>query len=225
MQDSETKKKSKWGHCSCGVVFQLEKPKGVYDEAYQKRTDLFCKKTQAQFEYPVTVYSPIIEELIYGRKILEIGSVTHHQSEEFRRRGWIPTTIDKNICFKNTDRRIVGDFESYQFPEKIQFNAVWMYNTLECFENPKESLKKVFTVLKEDGILFIATPDTDFINTRSSAGFPHWKAETNHIMWNKRSLVPYLESLGFNIILARSNYEHRFPYHDDLHILAQKKFW
>jgi predicted SAM-dependent methyltransferase len=157
--------------------------------------------------------------------MLEVGAVTHHQSEEFRRRGWITYTIDKNTCFNSTERRIVGDFETHEFNEKAKVNMVWMYHTLECFDKPKESLKKAFTVLKEDGILFIATPDTDFINTRSSAGFPHWKADQNHIMWNKRSLVSHLESLGFVIILCRSNYEIRFPYKDDFHLIAQKRFY
>lgn len=225
MQDGVTKKKSKWFQCSCGVVFQMKPPEGVYDEKYWLKTDHSCLKTKAQFEYPITIYAPIIEELIYGRKVLEVGAVTNHQTEEFKRRGWITYTIDKNTCHKPSERRLVADFETHEFNDQAKVNMVWMYHTLECFHNPKEALKKCFTVLKEDGILFIATPDTDFINTRASAGFPHWKEQYNHIMWNKRSLTSYLENLGFTTIMCRRNYERRFPYSDDLHGIFQKKFW
>lgn len=225
MQDATSKKTSRWYACSCGVVFQSEKPSGVYNKKYWDRFNQFDKKLKDAYEYPIRLYAPLCEELVYGRRVLIIGRQTPHQEQEFSRRGWIPTVIDKNEESPKTEFTILDDFEKHVFPDGIKYNLIWIYHTLECFSDPVASLTLCHKLLAEDGILFIASPDTDFINTRSSSNFIHWKAEYNHIMWNRRSITRHLENLGFSIILNRQNYENRFPAWDDFHVLAQKKFF
>lgn len=225
MQDATTKKQSKWFSCSCGVVFQDKQPSNSYDKAYLEKHLQYDKKLKDSFEYPVRIYAPLIEELIYGRKALLIGRQTSHQEEALADRGWVPYSIDKNTALEPKDRLFVGDFETYEFPENLKFSMIWMYQTLECFQDPAQALNKCKSLLTEDGILFIASPDTDFINTRGSSSFVHWKPDMHYLMWNRRSLSSHLEKLGFNVILARQNYEHRFPAWDDLHIIAQRKFF
>jgi predicted SAM-dependent methyltransferase len=117
------------------------------------------------------------------------------------------------------------DLEKQQFRESEKFNMIWLYNNLERFREPVSTLLFCHNILAEDGILFIASPDTDFISTRSSSNFIHWKPNTNHIMWNRRSIARHLENLGFNVILNRQNYEHRFSDWDTFHLVAQKKFF
>lgn len=224
MEDSASKKKSRWFHCSCGVVFQSKKPEGKYDQEYYSKCELSQKK-QDEYEYPIRLYAPLIEELIYGRRVLLLGQNNHYQSEYFAKRGWVPTTIDKNSRYQTSRDLIATDFETYKFPENQKYNLIWIYHTLECLNDPIASLALCKTLLAEDGIIFIGTPDTDFINTRSSSCFIHWKHDYHHIMWNRRSLARQLDKLDFNVIMSRQNYEHRFPYFDDCHILAQKKFF
>jgi len=223
MQDAKTKKQSKWFSCSCGVVFQSQIPAGIYDSAYRKKYSTYDKKTESAYKYPVRIYAPLIEEVMYGRKVLIVGCPTFHQAEAFRERGWIDYQIDKNSSYEPSERFFVGDFETYEFPEK--YNLIWIYSTLECFIDPVKALSKCKDLLTEDGTMMIATPDTDFINTRSSSNFVHWKPDMNYLMWNQRSLTSCLEKLGFNVIMARKNHIHRFPATDDLHLIAQKKFF
>lgn len=225
MQDSKTKKQSKWFSCSCGVVFQDKKPDKVYDGKYWDEYNKYNGKLKDPYEFPIRIYAPMIEELIYGRRALVVGRTTPHQEEALEARGWVVHTIDKNENAPNGIRGIVGDFENYDFSEYQKFNMVWMYQTLECMMNPLTALSKAKDLLTEDGILFIGTPDTDFINTRGSSSFIHWKPDMNNLMWNRRSLSSYLEKLGFNVIMARQNYGHRFPAWDDLHLIAQVKFF
>ena len=111
------------------------------------------------------------------------------------------------------------------FPENVKYNLIWIYHTLECFLNPIVSLDLCAKILAEDGVIFIASPDTDFINIRSNSCFIHWKHDQNYIMWNKRAITKQMELLGFNTILCRSNYENRFPVWDDFHLIAQKRFF
>jgi len=238
MQDAKTKKKSKWFACSCGVVFNAQKPSKVYDEKYWLERSKYDKKLEAAYQYPVHIYAPIIEELIYGRRVLIIGRPNTYQEEAFLERGWVPTIIDKNTCFKTVDNVIAADFETYQFPKykfidndgketlrQTKYSLIWIYHTIDNFLDPVAALAKCQELLAEDGIIVLMGADTDFINTRSSSCFIHWKHDENGIMWNRRSLAKQLDQLGFNVILARQNYEHRFPIWDDYHIIAQKRFF
>ena len=206
MQDSKSNKKSKWFSCSCGVVYNSQKPSRPSKEPQKYN----IHKVQ-EYQYPVRIYSPLIEELIYGRRVLIINPDNSYQEEAFKERGWVPT--------------VIKDFETHQFSEVTKYNLIWLYHSLESMLNPVGSLELCKKILAEDGILFIGAVDTDFINTRSSSCFIHWKHDQNFIMWNRKSITSHLEKLGFNVILARQNYEHRFPYWDDIHLIAQKKFF
>lgn len=225
MQDSTTKKQSKWYSCQCGVVWQSEKPKAIYDKAYSDKYDQLDSKLSDSYRYPVRAYSPIIEELTYQRRALLIGRVLGHQEGELKKRGWVAQSIDRNTSYEPSHNLFVGNFEDYEFDDGIKYGLIWMEHVLECFIDPLSALSKCKSLLTEDGILYIASPDTDFINTRSSVCFKHWKPETNYLMWNRRAIMKALESLGFNIIMSRQNCWQRFPETDDFHIIAQKKFF
>jgi len=225
MVDASTQKKSKWFSCSCGVVFNSTKPSKVYDMKYWEAGTKPDKGREAAFKYPVRLYAPLMEELIYGRRVLIVGRPNTHQEDALAERGWVPTIIDKNTAFETGGNLIASDFEHHQFPKDIKFNSIWMYHTLDCLSDPIGSLALCKDLLAEDGIIVLMGADTDFINTRSSSCFMHWKQDENYIMWNRKSLTRHLETLGFNVILARQNYEHRFPMWDDYHIIAQKKFF
>lgn len=225
MQDSDSKIQSKWYSCACGIVVQEKEPTAVYDKKYWDKYDQYDKKLESAYEYPIRIYLPIIEELLYGRRALVIGRTTEHQPDALKSRGWVTTTIDRNSNFRDTRDLIVYDFETFDFDINQKFNLIWIYHTLECFKDPVKALDKCKSLLTEDGILFLASPDTDFIHTRGSAGFIHWKPEYNHIMWNRRSITKQLEKLDFNVIMCRQNYEQRFPAWDDYHLIAQLRFF
>ena len=221
MEDAKTKSKSKWYACACGLIWQVPYPEFVYDKTYLVPDG---KKFEKASKYLIKVVNPIIEESMYGRRCLMVGH-NKPMAEEMAARGWITHCIDKNVDIPSTSRHIQGDFETFEFPADLKYNLLWMYQTLECMRNPFETLKKAKDLLAEDGIIYIATPDTDFLYTRSPSGFHHWNKSHNHIMWSQRALESYLEKLGFNIILSRKNHEVRFPAQDDFWCVAQKKFF
>lgn len=224
MQDASTKIKSKWFSCSCGIIFNSTKPTKVYDQKYRVNHKP-SKDEKDQYEYPVRIYSPIIDDLTYGRRVLIVGQNNKYQEDALKYRGWVPTVIDKNMSLPPSNNLILADFETYEFPEDQKYNMIWFYHTFECLSNPIGSLEACSKLLAEDGIIFIASPDTDFINTRSSSVFIHWKHDENYIMWNRSSITKQLEKLGFNVMLSRQNYEPRFPIWDDFHLIAQKSFF
>jgi len=225
MVDKTSNKKSRWGSCSCGVVFNYQQPIKVYDSKYWLEHSKYDEKKRDSYQYPVRIYSPIIEELVYGRRVLIIGRPNTYQEEAFASRGWVPTVIDKNTCFETKGNVIASDFETYQFSDNLKYNLIWIADTFECLLNPIGSLELCKKILAEDGVIFLSTPDTDFINIRSNSCFIHWKYDEHHIMWNKRALTKHMESIGFNTIMCRSNYEHRFNSWDNIHGIWQRRFF
>jgi len=228
---SHNKERSDYWHCKCGVVFQSAFPitetktyEDVYTKDYADNYLALGDKYIDISRYPARIYAPIIEELTYGRKMLEVGYLSHFLMQAMKERGWLPWGIDVMKDSADTERLIKGNFETYDF-KNLQFNLIWMSHVFEHFKDPVAVLKKCYDLMPEDGVLYIATPDTDFIHTRSSSGFTHWKKDEHYIMWNKDSLVRELEKQGFEVIVARRNYEQRFSSWDDCQILAQKKFF
>lgn len=216
-------------HCRCGVVFQDEFPlegrkhEDVYHKDYADGYLALGQKYVDMCEYPVRLFAPMIEEMTYGRKFLEVGYSSHFLMNAMKARGWLCWGIDV-FSEQENERLIKADFEAYDF-KAMNFNLIWMSHVLEHFKNPLEALKKCYDIMPEDGVLYLATPDTDFIHTRSNAGFTHWKKDEHYIMWNKESLTRELKKLGFEIVLARRNYEQRFTSWDDVQIIAQKRFF
>lgn len=224
MQDATTKAKSKWFSCSCGIIFNSVKPSKVYDKGFTLKQKI-SQRDKDIYEYPVKIYAPIIDDITYGRRVLIVGQNNGYQENALKERGWVPTVIDKNMTNPPRENLISADFESYEFTEEQKYNMIWFYHSFECLSNPIGSLEACSKLLAEDGIIFIASPDTDFINTRSSSFFIHWKHDENYIMWNRSSITKHLEKLGFNVILKRQNHEPRFPIWDDFHVIAQKNFF
>jgi len=219
MKDAKTKLESLWHQCHCGTIWQKDKAKNKYGQEYfNNNNDSHIKVTDC-LNYCAKLYLPIIEEMMYGRKVLHVGYMNDCQKNLFVDMGWVFKSLD----LENKKADIVDNIETYKCDTK--YNLIWMPMILECLEKPKETLLRIKDMLAEDGIIFIETPDTNFLSIRSPSGFVHWKKEHNNLMWRKEKLVEYLEQIGFKVSMARNNYEHRFMFVDTVHIIAQKKFF
>lgn len=218
MRDSDTRLESKWYQCHCGTIWQKDRALDKYDEAYYNKFD-GSYKVDDSINYAPKIYLPIIEEMMYGRKVLHVSYLNGVQMNPFRERGWIIESLDK--VSEKSD--IICDAEEYECKKK--YNLIWLPMVLECFTKPLETLVRLRDMLEEDGIIFIETPDTDFLSIRSPSGFVHWKKEYNNVMWSREKLIEYLKQIGFDVVLSRRNCEQRFLFTDTTHIIAQKRFY
>ena len=134
--------------------------------------------------------------------------------------------IDKNSNKLEGDSFIQGDFETIEIPKGVEYDLIWISRSLECFLDPKKALKKCFDVLSDSGVIYIATPDTDFMNAVGLGGYIHWKERENYIMWNRASLSKILEKIGFDILCSRRNYNlERHGNFYEMHMIAQKIYF
>jgi predicted SAM-dependent methyltransferase len=160
---------------------------------------------------------------------------------EFERRGWITYGIDCNKDMPAGGNIYRGDFENYDFDLKLtpqlkekfgdidilprKFDLLWMNHVLEHFRDPIKALKKAYNLLSETGVLYLATPDIDFIFKTGVSGWGHWSASEHYILWSEQALVRELEKIGFNVILKRRNFSSRYVSWYDLQIICQRRYF
>jgi len=132
-----------WFECPCGVIFQKDFPEAI--PRTQEYIDTFKAQSQYahKFSYHGKLYLPIVEDLTYGRKSLEVGFGSGRTMEYAKERGWITFGIEKNDTTKPTDRIIAGDFEVVGDFRQDKFDLVWMAYVLHKMQNPIEALKQL----------------------------------------------------------------------------------
>ncbi len=214
-----------WLRCPCGCVYQVNYKEckdcsQEYLEVHRKHK--FYEKAS---KYPTQVYFPIIEEATYGRKMLEVDGIDLIVTKEAQRRGWVCySTGDKEVenCIsaKNEDGELVS-FKDTEFPGEAKFDLIYSYHSIEKYDNQAKYLSRCLKLLNGGGLLFIATPDMDFIDYDGVVNFGHFFKE-NKLMMNTRRIVKELEKFGFDVIFQKQNTSPRFLKNNDMHIIAQK---
>ncbi len=198
-----------------------------------------AKQAKERYAYLARLYAPLIEELTYGRMMLEVGFCVPYLLRTMEERGWLTWGIDVNPALTGKGNLYNGDFLAYDFAitepslkeivgeDKLErkFDLIWMGHVLEHAENPIAILNKAYNLLDEKGVLFISTPDIEFIYKTSVTGWPHFKKDEHYIMWSERALHRELERLGFKIIMSRRNFSSRFMSFYDIHLIAQRNYF
>jgi SAM-dependent methyltransferase len=217
-----------WYACTCGVIFQNE-----FKPVYEK-PDL--EETEPNQKHAVNVYAPIIEELTYGRQLLQVEYERSPEvMKEFESRGWITWGIDERSV--NPGKNFYkGDFLFYPFTPQIKdkqiaeelegqkrrFDLIWIQDHLERQHSPLKVLQRAYELLDTTGVLYISTPEIDFIYNEGVRDWIHWKAKDYNFLWSERALVREIERIGFKVVMSRKNSSVRFTRHYETHIVAQK---
>lgn len=214
--------------CECGTSFpapdQADPPKQEYKPEYDKAY-LTGRGARAMFEYQKRVYMPLIEDLTYGRRFLEVGYVGPYGLDFVRERGWVPFGLD--IC-RGADpgdhRHAYGDFLRHEFkPPLSQFDCVWMGHVIEHFPNPPVALARAYDVLDSSGLIFVSSPDTDFLHRVGTRSFGHFHSGEHTVLYRVETFAKIAEKIGFTTVLARKSAVRRGTTWNEFHYIGQKK--
>lgn len=241
--ESEINLETDWYRCQCGIIFQPKFP-GVekYSEEGYNNTYVNMKEGDKRLVHAARTYANLLEELTYGRMMLDVGFAAPDNMAYFAERGWLTWGIDINPNVLKLPNVYTGNFETADFTlkdkegkvltyednsggVKREFDLIWMAHVLEHFQDPQQALRKAYDLLGETGVIFISTPDIEFINKVGVPNFPHFKGQEHYTLWSEAALKRELERAGFKVILSRRNFSSRYQSWWDIHCIAQKNYF
>lgn len=208
-----------WVFCKCGTIFQSAKKtdKAHFDAEYLKRY-VDYKALDLRCDYFMRLYLPLVRELTYGRRFLDVGHAYAYNIEALKADGWIAEGID----LIPAAGEITGDFEKHDFKAK-RYDFILMGRVLEAMHNPVRALLKAKELLTPDGVLMIVTPDAELVYERGLFEFGNWNPDDKWIIFSETQLRKVLETLGFKVIMSRKDTERRCVGWNHAHFIAQRK--
>jgi len=137
-------------------------------------------------------------------KLLEIGCANGFFLDEARRRGWEVCGIEisrwaadyaKNKLGLNIIRK---DIAAAEFPDRY-FDVIVMLDVIEHLPDPKYVLLEIRRILKDDGILYISTPNIASLISRMLKA-KWWGINRYHLYYfSKNTLEKMIDASGFKI--------------------------
>lgn len=113
---------------------------------------------------------------------------------------------------------ICGDFLHIEEDQKV--DIITMGDVIEHLQSPAEGLRKAHALLKDDGILWLSTPNYESSFTRMLQAFDPMWCEPYHLTYFSRSgLLALLEKVGFRLL----EYTVSNRYNGSMELLLQKK--
>ncbi len=142
---------------------------------------------------------------IFGKRILDVGCGNGYFCEEAKKMGSIVVGLEPSIqTGLDVENRVgikvvKGFFEDTEIDEE-PFDIITMWDVFEHSPFPLIMLKKVRSLLNENGVLALSVPN--FSSLFSFVAGPFWKGFNNyHIShFTKDKIKEVLENNGFNII-------------------------
>jgi SAM-dependent methyltransferase len=221
--DQSKERKTLWYQCFCGCIFN---PRQNTDfSKYIKELSRGGWKHKDWMEYFVHVYFPLIEEMTYGRKILEVGYALPYILRLARDRGFICTGMDKHVA-RHSERGIEcieDDFEEHEFKHR-KYDLIWFGEVIQQFKDPIKAMQKAWSLLRPEGVVFVSSPEVSLISKTGMLQWGHWDLR-NHIMFTGERFKTEMERIGFKTILLRQNESKRFFSMNEFHYIGQRSYY
>lgn len=194
----------------CGLEKVYPKPskselKRIYDDDYYKAWGMQEDVVGAVKKETFRNHLNLIPSC-RGAKILDCGCATGYFLEVAKDCEFLPYGIEINEVAVNIakkkfspDQIYLGSIESCPFKED-SFYAIFMSDFLEHVEDPLNTLKKAYALLKSYGYLVITTPNTNsFSHKIMQRLWPHYKLE--HLFYfNEKNINLLFKKVGFKVI-------------------------
>lgn len=216
-----------YSFCNCRNIFFTawsNIDQTIYDSSYYAKYKTDLVKEIATFEikkfYEVfKKYNPNISSFF------EIGCIHDHALDHMRSRDL--TTFGVDITEHDSNHDIMTcNFEKLNHEEiSTKFDIIYASHIFEHFKDVKAQLLKCKQFMHKDSQLFIAMPDTFFIDWNGTNYLEwHWVVNEHHIMWSMDSFIDYCEELGLTCIYSERSSELFKKTSDNNELFWQKDF-
>lgn len=151
--------------------------------------------------------------LKYKKKgsLLDVGCAKGYFLNEARKKGFDVQGIEisesaRNFGVDNFKLQIYsGTLDGFQ--SKNKFDIITMYDLIEHLPNPLVNLKKVSSLLKDDGLLIVETPNFDSVYRQLSPFTRYWSGYNQFyiIFFNSRSISYIMKKVGLKPLIKTSD--------------------
>lgn len=200
---------------SCSLVYQNPQP---------VPEDIYSRYDEDYFSYEIENEKSFLNLMLLGlkdvgfypnkidgsnRKILDIGCATGLFLEHMKELQW--DTYGVEVCssaaeYGNRKRGLnifVGDLLDSPFKES-SMDVIHLSHVIEHINNPKEFVKKIFTLLKPGGFVFCTTPNIDGLQAKLFK--EQWRsAIADHIvLFSIKTIKKLFIQSGFEIVTYKT---------------------
>ncbi len=188
---------------TCGLVYAV--PKAPIQEITRDYVEMedpeYLAEEKGRRRQSGVILSRITKYKKRGR-LLDVGCGPGFFLDEAKRQGWEVAGVDLSLWAKKYAKEKFGIVVSQgtlaqcAFPER-SFDVVVMNDVIEHVEDPQEMLREARRILKNDGVLYLSTPDIDSILSRLLRA-KWWGINKYHLFYfSKKSLERMFARVGF----------------------------
>lgn len=189
----------------CKLVFKdLDSLRINFDEYYANlNEDYFGMLHEDRRIKEHREMTKLINEDKMSGKLIDIGCGTGGFLDSLDKNKWEkwgvePAGFAREILIKKNIRALNDTFLNVDLPENY-FDVVTMFDVIEHIVNPLAHLRKVWKILKDDGVLLIATPNVDSLTARVSGRYwRHFQPIAHLIFFSPQTLSQLLRKEGFS---------------------------
>jgi SAM-dependent methyltransferase len=187
----------------CGLVYAVpEESADQIHKAYEAMEDAdYVAEEKGRRAQGRIILSRISKFKSAGR-LLDVGCGPGFLLDEAKHQGWKAQGVDlsvwaKEYCHGHFGIEVFrGDLVPLPFPDR-SFDVVVMNDVIEHLADPRSALWEIRRVLKNDGILYLSTPDIEsFLSRVLRARW--WGINKFHLFYfSKRTLEQLFHEVGF----------------------------
>ncbi len=191
---------------SCKIVYAIGRPAQALGKRYSDMavSPVLLREEEGFRRRARLILAKISNYKKRGR-MLEIGSGPGFFLHEARKLGWEVQGADLSVLAKeySEDKLGVpvfrGTVHEAEFPDR-SFDVIVINDVISQFKDPKAVLQEARRVLKNDGVLYLSTPDIDSFWSRLLES-RWWGIQNRHCFYfSKKTLESFFGVVGFKPI-------------------------
>jgi 2-polyprenyl-3-methyl-5-hydroxy-6-metoxy-1,4-benzoquinol methylase len=178
ISEEEIEKPEKIVRCSeCGLCFAVQNKQLIKDigsDYLNMVDDEYTKEEKGRREQSRIILSRIEKYKKTGR-LLDIGCGVGLFLDEAKRNGFDVEGVELSKWARDYAKErfnikaLYKTFDDARFQNKC-FDVIVMLDVIEHLEDPKTMLNEIWRILKNDGVLYISTPDIESVLSRMLGG-------------------------------------------------------
>ncbi len=208
----------------CGVIYTIDTPLEEDKDTYSKLQQELYRADKPQKLFDRIYYhmrfvtirrrTKLIEELTRLKKgrLLNYGAKSGYFSNKMENRGWLVTSLEEYhehrvFSLEMFHHRMLEMSEIDNLPAE-SFDVITLWHIFEHHSNPGELIDKLYSLLKPNGILLIACPNTDSYDAEHyGADWAAWDVPRHLWHFNPSSLMTFCKRHNFVLM-----YHKRIPF-------------